>query len=54
MPPPENNLYEWNTNFNWFVFSSFNQNKFYTRRRIRVSQLAKVSTLFPDWWRSLN
>ena len=29
-------------------------NKLYTRTRIRVSQLAKVPTPFPDWWVSLN
>ena len=38
------------------VLSIFKQKKFYTRTRIRVSQLAKIPTLFLDWWRmrSLN
>ena len=26
----------------------------YTKIRRRVSLLAEFSTLFPDWWRSLN
>ena len=36
------------------TWTRFSQNKFYTRTRIRVSQLAKIQTLFPDFLRSLN
>ena len=37
-----------------FIYSHTGQKKFYTISRIRVSQLAKILTLFADWWRSLN
>ena len=36
------------------AFKCLKQKTFYTRIRIRVSQLAKIPTLFPDLWRLLN
>ena len=35
-------------------FGLLDQKKFYTTTRIRVSQLAKIPTLFHDWWRLSN
>ena len=49
------NVYK--TIYNVIYYQNHTQKKVNSRNKnkgIRVSQLAKIPTLFPDWWRLLN